>query len=78
MLVSGGLDSATVLARRLKRITDVPVLIGVGVSNAEQAAAAVKVADGVIQGASVMRRLVESGPDAVGNYVAEVREAIDR
>ncbi len=71
-------DSATVLAGRLKRITDVPVLIGVGVSNAEQAAAAVKVADGVIQGASVMRRLVESGPDAVGNYVAEVREAIDR
>ena len=71
-------DSATVLAGRLKKITDVPVLIGVGVSNAEQAAAAVKVADGVIQGASVMRRLVESGPDAVGGYVAEVRGAIDR
>lgn len=71
-------SSATTLARRLKGITDVPVLIGVGVSNAEQAAEAVKVADGVIQGASVMRRLVETGPDAVGDYVAEVRRAIDR
>ena len=45
---------------------------------AEQAAEAVTVADGVVQGASVMRRLMEDGPDAVGEYVAEVRAAIDR
>ena len=36
------------------------------------------VADGVIQGASVVRRLMDDGPDAVGDYVAEVRQAIDR
>ena len=65
------------LARRVKAITDVPVLIGVGVSNAQQAAEAVTVADGVVQGASVVRRLIESGPDAVGDYIAEVRAAID-
>lgn len=65
------------IARRVKRATTLPVLIGVGISNAEQAAAAVEVADGVIQGASVVRRLMESGPDAVGDYVAEVRAAID-
>jgi tryptophan synthase alpha chain len=69
-------DSATVMARRLKAVTDIPVLIGVGVSNAAQAAEAVKVADGVIQGASVVRRLMDGGPDAVGEYVAEVRAAI--
>ena len=69
--------SATALARRLKAITDVPVLVGVGVSNAEQARQACAVADGVVQGASVVRRLMESGPDAVGAYVAEVRAAID-
>ena len=68
--------TATALAARLKALTDVPVLVGVGVSNAEQAAEACKVADGVIQGASVMRRLIESGPDAVGDYVASVRAAI--
>lgn len=70
-------STALKLARRVKDLTDVPVLIGVGVSNAAQAAQAVTVADGVVQGASVVRRLIESGPDAVGEYVAEVRAAID-
>ena len=69
--------TAAALAKRLKLVTDVPVIIGVGVSNAEQAAEAVKVADGVVQGASVVRRLMDGGPDAVGDYVAEVRAAID-
>lgn len=70
-------ETATDLAARLKAITDRPVLVGVGVSNAEQAYQATRVADGVIQGASMVRRLMESGPDAVGEYVAEVRAAID-
>jgi len=70
--------TATALAGRLKAITDVPVLVGVGVSNAEQAYEASRIADGVIQGASMMRRLMESGPDTVGDYVREVRAAIDR
>ena len=79
--VTGERDSlastATALAGRLKVITDVPVLVGVGVSNAAQAFEATRVADGVIQGASVVRRLMESGPDAVGDYISEVRHAID-
>jgi tryptophan synthase alpha chain len=69
--------TATALAARLKAITDLPVLVGVGVSNAKQAYEATRVADGVIQGASVVRRLMDAGPDAVGDYVAEVRAAID-
>ena len=68
--------SATSLAGRLKAITEVPVLVGVGVSNAEQAREACLVADGVIQGASVVKRLMDHGPEAVGDYVAEVRAAI--
>jgi tryptophan synthase alpha chain len=71
-------STAAALATRLKAVTDVPVLVGVGVSNAAQAAEAVQVADGVVQGASVVRRLLDDGPDAVGAYVAEVRQAIDR
>jgi tryptophan synthase alpha chain len=70
-------DTATALAARLKKVTDVPVVVGVGVSNAEQAVEACRVADGVVQGASVVRRLLEHGPDAVGDYVAEVRRALD-
>ncbi len=71
-------DSATALAARVKAITDLPVLVGVGVSDAEQAYQATRIADGVIQGASVVRRLMEEGPVAVGTYVAEVRASIDR
>lgn len=70
-------STALQLARRVKAITDIPVLIGVGVSNAVQAVEAATVADGVIQGASVVRRLMELGPDAVGEYVAQVRMALD-
>lgn len=69
--------SATTLASRVKDITDKPVLVGVGVSNAAQAVEASKVADGVIQGASVVRRMMEHGADAVGDYVRDVRGALD-
>jgi tryptophan synthase alpha chain len=69
--------TATALAARLTAITDVPVLVGVGVSNAAQAVEACRVADGVIMGASVVRRLMEGGPDAVGAYISEVRQALD-
>lgn len=70
-------STAVSLAGRLKAVTDRPVLVGVGVSNAEQAVEASRVADGVIMGASVVRRLMEGGPDAVGAYVGEVRAALD-
>lgn len=66
------------IAGRLKACTDRPVLVGVGVSNAAQAAEVAEVADGVIVGASVVRRLLEGqGPDGVGRYVAELRDGID-
>jgi tryptophan synthase alpha chain len=49
----------------------------VGVSDAVQAVQACSVADGVIQGAAVMRRLLDEGVDSVGSFVAEVRRALD-
>lgn len=69
--------TATSLAARLKAVTDVPVLVGVGVSNAQQAREACQVADGVVMGASVVRRLMDGGAEAVAEYIAEVRRAID-
>lgn len=69
--------SALTIARRVKAVTDVPVLVGVGVSDAMQAKEACTVADGVIQGAAIMRRLLDEGVDSVGAFVAEVRNAID-
>ena len=69
--------TATTLASRVKKVTDKPVLVGVGVSNAQQAIEASRVADGVIMGASVVRRMIEGGSEAVGTYIREVRSALD-
>ena len=69
--------TATTLAERVKKVTDKPVLVGVGVSNAQQAVEASRVADGVIMGASVVRRMIEGGSEAVGQYIREVRQALD-
>ena len=72
-------DSAAVMARRLKAVTDKPVLIGIGVSNAEQAAAAATGADGVIVGSALVRRLLEgAGPAEAGAFVGGLREGLDR
>lgn len=70
-------STAVALAARLKAVTDVPVLIGVGVSNAEQAAEAVRVADGVVMGSAVMHALLERGTDGVESLIAQVRAALD-
>jgi len=70
--------SATVNAQRCKDVTDTPTLVGVGVSNPEQAAEVVTVADGVVVGTSIVRRMLEGrGPPGVAELVAEYRAAID-
>ena len=43
------------MGRRLKAVTDMPVLLGVGISNAEQAVEAAQSADGVIVGSALVR-----------------------
>ena len=69
--------TAVALAARVKAVTERPVLVGVGVSNADQAVEASRVADGVIMGAAVVRRMMEGGADAVGTFVEGVRRALD-
>ncbi len=71
--------SALLIAGRLKAITSLPVLVGVGVSTPAQAAEASTVADGVIVGSAIVRRLLENAePDAVGSFVADLRRALDQ
>lgn len=70
--------SALDIARRLKAVTDVPVLVGIGVSDAAQAAEVSAVADGVIVGSAVVRRLLDGGgAEAVGAFVGELRAGLD-
>jgi tryptophan synthase alpha chain len=69
--------SAAALAARVKRVTGLPVLLGFGISAPAQAAAAAPVADGVIVGAAIMRRILDgAGPAEAGAFVAALRAAL--
>jgi tryptophan synthase alpha chain len=71
-------DSATQIARRAKEATDLPVLLGVGISTPEQAVEASAVADGVVVGSALIARLIEgAGPDGAHDLVASFRSALD-
>src|SRR4030095_1226851 len=71
-------ETAVVMAKRLKAVTDVPVLVRVGVSNVDQARAVCEEADGVVVGSALVRRLLEgAGPDGAAAFVAELREGLD-
>lgn len=70
--------SALIMARRLKAVTDKPVLIGVGVSTPAQAAEVCAEADGVIVGSALVRRLLDGcGPQGAAELVAELRAGLD-
>lgn len=72
-------ESAKVIAQRAKAVTDLPVLVGVGISTPEQAAEVCEVADGVVVGSAIVRRALETGsPAAVAELVGEFRERLDR
>src|SRR5437763_98574 len=69
---------AVEMGRRCKATSDMPILLGVGISTPEQAVAAARAADGVIVGSALVRRvLTGEGPDEAGRYVAELRSALD-
>jgi tryptophan synthase alpha chain len=71
--------SALEIARRLKSVTDKPVLVGVGVSTPDQAAEVAAVADGVIVGSALVRKLLDGGgPEAAHAFVSDLRAGLDR
>jgi tryptophan synthase alpha chain len=75
-------DSATRIASRLKQVTDLPVLVGVGISTPEQAVQVCEVADGVVVGSALVRQVLESGAgpestEVVAELVGSFRRALD-
>jgi tryptophan synthase alpha chain len=70
--------TAVEIATRLKRLTDLPVLVGVGVGTPQQAVQASAHGDGVVVGSAVVQRMVDqAGPEGVGELVASFRRALD-
>jgi tryptophan synthase alpha chain len=63
---------------RIRDCTDMPVCVGVGVSTPDQAAQVCEVADGVVVGSALVRRLLQDeGPDGAAAFVGSFRDAID-
>jgi tryptophan synthase alpha subunit len=65
------------LAERARRLAPgVPLYAGFGISTPEHARAAVEHADGIVVGSRAVQ-VAEEGPDALREYVASLRAAID-
>jgi tryptophan synthase alpha chain len=70
-------ERAARVAAACRAATDLPVLVGVGVSTPEQARAAAAEADGVVIGSAVVKLIAERGGRAAGDFLREVRNALD-
>ena len=63
------------LTERARRLVDVPLYAGFGISTPEHARAAAELADGVVVGSRAVQ-VAEEGPGALRDYVASLRAAI--
>ncbi len=74
-------DRVANLARRVRLVTTAPLVLGVGISTPEQAAAAATLADGIIVGSALVRRVLEAGSveeaaESLRAAVADLRAAV--
>ena len=66
-------------AKRIKAMTDKPVLIGFGISTPEQAVEAAVESDGVVVASALLRMLMDDdgGPEEAAAFVRRFRDALD-
>jgi tryptophan synthase alpha chain len=64
------------LVERARRLTDLPLYAGFGISTPEDAAVAAEVADGIVVGSRAVE-IATDGPAALRDYVSSLREAVD-
>jgi tryptophan synthase alpha chain len=65
------------LVERARRVTELPLLAGFGISTPEQAAEAASLADGIVVGSRAIEVAEEGGTEALRRYVASLRDALD-
>ena len=63
------------LVERTRRLVQVPLYAGFGISTPDHARAAAELADGVVVGSRAVQ-VAEEGPDALREYVASLRSAL--
>jgi tryptophan synthase alpha chain len=64
------------LVERARRVTDVPLFAGFGISTPAHARAAAELADGIVVGSRAIE-VAAQGPRALREYVRSLREAVD-
>ena len=67
----------------IRALTEVPVAVGFGISNPEQAATVATLADGVVVGSAIVRKIGEYGDipelaDKIADFVRPIAEAVHR
>src|SRR4051794_3293130 len=65
------------LVERARAVADVPLYAGFGISTPEHARAASELADGIVVGSRAVE-VAQDGPQALHDYVAGLRAALDR
>jgi len=76
-------DAAGALVRRVRATTELPVCVGIGISNAAQAARVAGFADGVIVGAALVKAILDAPDQAAGlaalrKLTAELADGVRR
>jgi tryptophan synthase alpha chain len=71
-------NRAEELVARTRRLTDLPVAVGLGVSDGDQAAEVARFADGVIVGSALVQALGDGGVDAVRALAADLADGVRR
>jgi tryptophan synthase alpha chain len=73
----GGGEGARVVAS-IRRTSDVPALIGIGITTPDQAKAAADVSDGAIVGSALVRIVLDgASPSDIETFIREFRSTID-
>src|SRR5437764_3131738 len=73
---SGVSEQLPDLVERAQRITDVPLYAGFGIATPEHARRTAELVDGIVVGSRAVE-VAEEGADALGEYVASLRAALD-
>ncbi|HSR42043.1 MAG TPA: tryptophan synthase subunit alpha [Longimicrobiales bacterium] len=63
--------------RALRERVDLPVAVGFGISTPEQAAMVAAVADGVVVGSALVRKLEDEGVEGAAAFVRDLRAGMD-
>jgi tryptophan synthase alpha chain len=70
-------ERAAGVVSRCREATDLPILVGIGITTAEHAVEATRSADGVVIGTTVVNLIMEQGSGAASEFLRKVRVALD-